>query len=99
MSKFFTLVFLLFISTIHVNSATISGKVIFQQSKKSAYGVSILLVGTNRGTLSSIEGLFTIKDVEDSTITLRITGLETIALTYKDISIPPSGKYKFGHIE
>jgi CarboxypepD_reg-like domain/TonB-dependent Receptor Plug Domain len=70
-----------------VLAVTISGKILDNETGESVPGASIQVVGTNRGAAANVEGLFSIPDLTQGTIELKITAvgysplIKTLVLT------------------
>ncbi|MDW7691388.1 SusC/RagA family TonB-linked outer membrane protein [Flammeovirgaceae bacterium SG7u.111] len=68
---------LMFTSTIIYGQVTISGKVTTAEDGSSLPGVSILEKGTNKGTVTNIEGEYTLTVADDATLVFSFVGFVT----------------------
>jgi len=91
---FRALLFLLFITgstVVYAQNGTISGVVTDAQSKDPVIGASVLIQGTQVGTMTDIEGKFTIPNVKPGTYSLSISFITYTTNVIPDVVVE-SGK-------
>ena len=72
---------------ISAQSRTINGKVIDAKNNEAIIGASILLKNTNQGTITDIDGYFSINADQNSILIISYIGYATQELTIKDQTI------------
>ncbi len=67
------------------NKTTITGVVVYGDENEPVIGASVLVKGTTLGTMTDVNGKFSIKNVPASSHTLRVSyvGMETQEVTFK----------------
>jgi len=78
--------------------ATLKGKVVSASTDEPLIGASVLLAGTNKGTVTDVDGMFSLKDVPSGAQTLEISYLGYQTRTIQ-IDVPSSGMIDLGTIE
>lgn len=68
---------------------TISGKVIFAETKEAAPGASIIIAGTTVGTVADLEGEFMLKVEGDPEVVVSFVGYENIKIRASKIKGKP----------
>ncbi len=78
--------------------ATLKGKVVSATSDEPLIGASVLLAGSNKGTVTDVDGMFSLKDVPSGAQTLEISYLGYQTRTIQ-VDVPSSGMVDLGTIE
>jgi len=80
---------LLFAATFIVATeyGNISGRIVDSQTNQPLIGATVLLVGTNRGAQTDVDGKFTIPRVPPGSYTLKITAVGYHSLEIKDVNV------------
>ncbi len=76
--KFFTLLFLLcFIPHLSAQNKTVQGTIISATDKEPVIGVSVVETGTTNGTITDIDGKYSLQVGSNATITISYIGFKT----------------------
>jgi len=82
-----TLLTLLIISTISAKSGVISGKVTDTETGEALIGANVIIVNTNWGAATDIDGFFKISSVPPGTYDLKVTYVGYSPQTIKDVRV------------
>jgi hypothetical protein len=83
MKKLVFTLFMLFVGIFTYAQSTIDGTVVDQDTKEPLIGASVLLTGSSTGTVTDIDGKFTLKtDQTSGTIEISYTGYETMRTSF-----------------
>jgi Ca-activated chloride channel homolog len=85
-----TLLALLLISTISAKSGSISGKITDTETGEALIGANVIVVNTNWGAATDINGYFKISSVPPGTYELRASYVGYSAQTIKDVRVKAS---------
>jgi hypothetical protein len=77
---------LLLMSISIAEAATVSGKILDRETGESVPSAAVMVVGTQRGAAADVEGLFSLPDLPDGAVQLRITALGYQPMT-KDLTL------------
>ena len=72
------------------SSGSISGKIIDNSNNEELIGANVLIIGTNYGASSDIDGQFSIKLVPVGKYTLKISYISYQTVTVEDVEVKPS---------
>lgn len=87
--KYLVILFLLFPALMLAQQATLNGKVLDGETLKPLPNANIILIGTNIGTVSKLNGSFTLigTNLKDFVMSVSYVGYSTVDLSLSDVDI------------
>jgi TonB-linked SusC/RagA family outer membrane protein len=84
--KFILLVLMSLFSAVSLFSQSITGRILSAEDKQGIPGVNVIIKGTNTGTITDLDGNFSIAAQKNDVIVVSFVGMQTQEITIKDKS-------------